>query len=183
MGREKARRDVSSPAKMSRRAMPDSQTHIASANVSGRRRAKLDKLATRPSRTVLADAALKAATELGILLQAGAEARLDRISQFSDILHRTTDGWLDERHARLTDAQTARLYLDAIEQSRGSAASSVDEFLTNIRAMVLEFDNFETSRKNEATPREMLKFALALHTLLIADAYGRLSHWKRKALL
>ena len=143
----------------------------------------LDRLATRPSRTQLADAALKAATELGILLRADTDAKLERISQFRDVLHQTTDGWLDERHARLTDAQTARLYLDAIEQSRGSAASSVDEFLANIRTMILEFDNFEASRRDETTLREMLKFALALHTLLIADAYGRLSHWKRKELL
>jgi hypothetical protein len=143
----------------------------------------LDRLATRPSRAQLADVALKAATELGILLRPGTDAKLERISQFRDVLHRTTDGWLDERHARLTDAQTARLYLDAIEQSKGSAANSVDEFLTNIRKMILEFDNFETSRRDAATLREMLKFALALHTLLIADAYGRLSHWKRKELL
>jgi hypothetical protein len=143
----------------------------------------LDRLATRPSRTQLADAALKAATELGILLRAQTDAKLERISRFSDVLHRTTEGWLDERHARLTDAQTARLYLDAIEQSRGRAANSVDEFLTNIRTMILEFDNFDASRKDEVTLREMLKFALALHTLLITDAYGRLSHWKRKELL
>ena len=142
----------------------------------------LDKLATRPSRTQLADAALKAATELGILLRAATDAKLERISQFSDVLHRTTEGWLDERHARLTDAQTARLYLDAFEQSRGSAANSVDEFLTNIRTMILEFDDFDASRRDEATLRKMLKFALALHTLLIADAYGRLSHWKRREL-
>lgn len=143
----------------------------------------MDGLQAKPSRAELADAALKAATELGLMLKDQTPADLARVAQFRDVLHQTTEGWLDNKIGKLTDAQTARLYLDAYEQAHGSAAKSIDEFLINIRGVLQDFDNLEQKKQDQDVLKEMLKFTLALHTLLIGEAYGRLSHWNHKELL
>jgi len=163
--------------------MTDSQTYVALHRVDERMESMLDRLAAKPSRAELADAALKAATELGIMIKKEVDVRDDRISQFRDILHQTTEGWLNEKTDRLTDALTARLYFAAYEQAHGNTAKSLDEFLANIRSMLRDFDDFDEKRKDLNALQEMLKFALALHTLLIGEAYGHLSHWKHKELL
>lgn len=136
-----------------------------------------------PARAILADAALKAATELGLLLKAGNEPRLDQISRFRDVLHQTTENWLNGTAGQLTDASTARLYLHAVEQSRGSIPSSMDDFLASMRTVVKDFDDFEQKLDNHEALRAMLGFALSLHTLLIGEAYSRVTHWKHKELL
>lgn len=133
-----------------------------------------------PPRALLADAALKAATELGLLLKPGSEPRLDQIARFRDVLHQTTENWLSGTPGQLTDASTARLYLHAVEQSRGSAPKSMDDFLNSMRTVVADFDDFEHKLENQAALRAMLEFALSLHTLLIGEAYNRVTHWKHR---
>jgi hypothetical protein len=138
---------------------------------------------SKPSRSELADAALKAATELGILIHSGSQARTDRISHFRDVLHLTTEGWLDEHTGRLTDALTARLYFDAIEQTKGHAAETVEDFRRNVKQVVETFDRFGSGTGDQNALQEMMNFALAFHTLLISEAYSRLSNWKHQGLL
>lgn len=136
-----------------------------------------------PTRAVLADAALKAATELGILLNNGNEPRIDQIKKFRDALHQTTGSWLEEASGRLTDASTARLYLQAVQRSQAGVPSSPVEFLKAMRNVLKDFDNIQTTRNNPEALHGMLQFALALHTLLIRDQYNRLAHWKHKQFL
>jgi hypothetical protein len=133
-----------------------------------------------PPRAALADAALKAATELGLLLKSGNDPRLNHIAHFRDVLHQTTENWLSGNAGQLTDASTARLYLHAVEQSRGSVPSSMDDFLTSMRTVVKDFDDFEQKLDNRNALQEMLNFALSLHTLLIGEAYNRVTNWKHK---
>lgn len=133
-----------------------------------------------PTRALLADAALKAATELGILLKSGNEPRIDQINKFRDVLHQTTGNWLAETSGRPTDASTARLYLQAVQRSHPDVPSSPAEFLGAMRNVLNDFDNIQTTRKNPEALRGMLQFALALHTLLVRDQYYRLAHWKHK---
>lgn len=145
------------------------------------------KASAKPSRTELANAALEAATELGIMMNKSGEPQIDRISDFRLVLHQTTEGWLDDGKDHPTDALTARLYFDALEQSHGDMgrtdnAKSVDDFLARIKGVVQDFDDFDEKRKDPTALQEMLKFALALHTLLVGEAYGRISHWKHKEL-
>lgn len=133
-----------------------------------------------PPRAVLADAALKAATELGLLLKSGSDPRLDQITRFRDVLHQTTENWLTGNAGQLTDASTARLYLHAVEQTRGSVPSSMDDFLNSMRTVVKDFDDFEQKQNDHDALQAMLNFALSLHTLLISEAYNRVTHWKHK---
>jgi hypothetical protein len=133
-----------------------------------------------PPRALLADAALKAATELGLLLKPGSDPRLDQIVRFREVLHQTTQNWLSGMAGQLTDGSTARLYMHAVEQSRGSAPSSMEDFLSSMRDVVAEFDDFEHKLDNQAALRAMLEFALSLHTLLIGEAYNRVTHWKHR---
>lgn len=133
-----------------------------------------------PTRALLADVALKAATELGVLLSNGNEPRIDQINKFRDALHQTTEDWLEETSGHLTDASTARLYLQAVQRSRDGVSSSPAEFLNAMRSVLKDFDDIQTTRKNPESLRGMLQFALALHTLLIRDQYNRLAHWKHK---
>jgi len=141
-------------------------------------------LAPKPSRAELAEAALRAATELSIILGAKDKPREDYIFQFREALHNSMAGWVNEGGTgRLTDALTARLYFDAMEKTKGRSVKSLEEYLENLTNIVHLFDKFDESVKEPASLREMCEFALALHTLLIGDAYGRLSHWKHKELL
>ncbi|MBU6298650.1 MAG: hypothetical protein KGJ79_11655 [Alphaproteobacteria bacterium] len=136
-----------------------------------------------PTRAVLADAALKAATELGILMNNDNDPRIDQINRFRDVLHQTTGDWLEEASGRLTDASTARLYLQAVQRSQAGAPKSPAEFLKAMRSVLKDFDDIQTTRNNPEALRGMLQFALALHTLLIRDQYSRLVHWKHKQFL
>lgn len=135
----------------------------------------------KPSRAQLADSALRAATELGIMLRAHDGAKVEYVIQFRDALHETTSDWLNEEIG-VTDALTARLYFDALEKTQGSSAKSVNEFFAGVRTVVGRFDEFDPERARRETLQEMMKFALALHTLLISDAYSQLSHWKHSEL-
>jgi hypothetical protein len=137
----------------------------------------------KPTRALLADVALKAATELGILLSDGNEPRIDQINKFRDALHQTTEDWLAETSGRLTDASTARLYLQAVRRSQAGVTSSPSEFLNAMRSVLKDFDDIQTTRNNPEALRGMLQFTLALHTLLIRDQYNRLAHWKHKQFL
>lgn len=141
------------------------------------------EVSATPTRAVLADAALKAATELGILMNNDNESRINQINKFRDVLHQTAGKWLEETSGRLTDASTARLYLQAVQRSQAGVPNSLAEFLKAMRNVLKDFDDIQTTRNNPEALRGMLQFALALHTLLISDQYDHLVHWKHKQFL
>jgi len=136
------------------------------------------------SRTDLAEAALSAATELEAMIQSRDDAEMSRITHFRDVLRCSTEGWNDSqgKTGRLTDALTARLYFDAL-QSTGNKTTSLDEFLAEVSSVITTFDSIASKQYDIDKLRDMRKFALALHTLIIGDAYGRISHWKHQGLL